>query len=130
MLDSLQWREEDMFDRIKALVDRWHDLREVESLTDRDLEDLGMSRAQVLHFTRMPYDVADRVAHMAAVFGLTEDELQKDYGAYLDLLDTCGGCTERGPCARILASGQASPDRCLFCPNAPAFAAAAAGSAG
>ena len=36
-----------MLERIRALVDRWRELKEIDALTDRDLDDLGMTRAQV-----------------------------------------------------------------------------------
>ena len=63
-----------MFERIKALMERWHETKEINELSDRDLSDLGMSREQVQAFSRMPRDIADRVKHMAAVFGLSEAE--------------------------------------------------------
>ena len=36
-----------MFDRIKALTHRWQDLKEIAQLSQRDLDDLGMTRDQV-----------------------------------------------------------------------------------
>ena len=56
-----------MLARIRALIDRWQQLKTLDALTDRDLADLGMSRAQVEAFIRMPPDVPDRVARMAAI---------------------------------------------------------------
>ena len=53
-----------MFDRIKALTHRWQDLKEIAQLSQRDLDDLGMTRDQVEAFARMPQDVPDRVRAM------------------------------------------------------------------
>jgi uncharacterized protein YjiS (DUF1127 family) len=114
-----------MFERIKALVEKWRDLKEVDGLTDRDLDDLGMSRDQVQRFVRMPTDIADRVGHMAAIFGLDAADLQRNQQAYIDLLETCGTCTARAACSRVLDMGAAAkPEDCSFCRNAANFAAA------
>lgn len=112
-----------MFERIKSLVDHWHQMNEVESLTARDLDDLGMTREQVLAFVRMPHDVPDRVAAMAHIFGLSEKQIKADHDAYVDLLYTCGNCKERGACALVLERGDLSrPSDADFCMNKHNFA--------
>lgn len=116
-----------MLERLKELSARWREIKEVEALTDRDLDDLGMSRAQIEAFARMPRDTADRMAHMAANFGITEDALKEDHALYLELLGTCGNCRDRATCALVLAKGDlARPSDCAFCPNATSFAGIAA----
>lgn len=116
-----------MLERLRELSARWREIKEVGALSDRDLDDLGMSRAQVEAFVRMPRDTADRMAYMAANFGITEDDLKADYAAYLELLGTCGHCQDRAACAVVLAKGDlARPSDCAFCPNASAFAGMAA----
>ena len=113
-----------MFERMKALIARWNELREVSALTDRDLVDLGMSRAQVEAFVRMPHDVPDRVLAMAEIFGLSETEVQADHAQWLELLETCGTCQDRGACKLVLERGELSrPQDCSFCLNAPCFEA-------
>lgn len=116
-----------MFERIKTLMQRWHDIKEINALSDRDLADLGMSRGQVEAFARMPRDISDRVAHMAAVFGLSNAELHMNHEAYLGLLSTCGTCRDRAQCSHVLARGAlATPAEAGFCLNAESFAAQAA----
>lgn len=115
-----------MFERIKALIDRWNEVREVSALTDRDLDDLGMSRAQVEAFVRMPHDVADRVVAMARIFGLSEAEVKADHAEWLELLETCGTCHDRGACKLVLERGELSrPQECSFCLNSHQFEAKA-----
>lgn len=65
-----------MFNRIKTLIQRWNEVRAVSAFSDRDLADLGLSRAQLEAFVRMPDDVPDRVLAMAATFGLSETEVK------------------------------------------------------
>ena len=111
-----------MFNRIKALIERWNEVREVGALSDRDLDDLGMSRAQVEAFVRMPHDVPDRVIAMARIFGLDEAEVKANHAEWLDLLETCGTCHDRGACKLVLERGDLSrPQDCSFCLNAHAF---------
>ena len=120
-----------MFERIKALMERWHDVKEINDLSERDLSDLGMSRDQVQSFARMPRDIADRVKHMAAIFGLSEAALQANHDAYLDILSTCGSCRDRAQCTHLLArSTDASPLEADFCLNAETFTAQAEQPAG
>lgn len=113
-----------MLARIRALIERWQQLKTLDALTDRDLADLGMTRGQVEAFIRMPPDVPDRVARMAAIFGIPEAELKANHTEYLELLGTCAQCRDRGACALVLARGDiARPAEAGFCPNAPAYAA-------
>lgn len=115
-----------MFDRIKTLVHRWRDLKEVASLSDRDLDDLGMTRDQVEAFVRMPQDVPDRVAAMAQIFGLTGAQIKANHDAYIDLLYTCGQCKDRGACRKVLDHAElARPADAGFCRNKTAFEQAA-----
>jgi uncharacterized protein YjiS (DUF1127 family) len=115
-----------MFERIKALMERWHDVKEINELSERDLDDLGMSREQVQAFARMPRDITERVKHMAAIFGLSDAELQVNHDAYLEILSTCGNCRDRTKCAHLLAQGaDASPLEAEFCLNFDTFNARA-----
>ncbi len=113
-----------MFNRIKTLIQRWNEVRAVSAFSDRDLADLGLSRAQLEAFVRMPDDVPDRVLAMAAIFGLSETEVKANHGEWLELLESCGGCRDRGACALVLERGELSrPCDCGFCLNAACFAA-------
>ena len=108
-----------MFDRIKALMARWHDLQEVDAMSDRDLDDLGMTRHQVTLFVQMPKDVPDRVAAMAEIFGLSDAEVKANHARYVEILEVCGTCGYRGACQLVLDRGELSrPIEASFCPNA------------
>ena len=109
-----------MLDRIRALIAHLHDVQEVNSLNDRDLSDLGMSRDQVLAFLRMPHDVTDRVTAMGAIFGIPAADLKRDHAQWVDLLTTCGQCADRARCASVLAGGKDKAEA-SFCPNLPTF---------
>lgn len=112
-----------MFEKIKALHQRRMNFREVANLSNRELDDLGMSRAQIEAFVGMPQDVPDRVTAMARIFGLSDAEIKAEHVQYVDLLSTCGGCKDRKACKSVLSLGdQARPEDAAFCLNATSFA--------
>jgi hypothetical protein len=112
-----------MFDRIRSILHRIEEIREVDEMSDHDLADLGLTRGQLYDFLRMPRDLDARVTAMAAIFGLTGDQLKHDHGIWVDLLSTCGHCTDRAACSALLAEvGSAKSADAHFCPNHDAFA--------
>lgn len=116
-----------MFERIRNLIDRLHEVHEVNALSDRDLDDLGMSRDQVLGFLKMPRDISERVTAMGQIFGVSEVELKRDHAQWVDLLTVCGHCADRAACAHVLAKGTAAvPSDAQFCGNRTSFADIAA----
>jgi uncharacterized protein YjiS (DUF1127 family) len=111
-----------MLNRIRALIHRLQEAVEIEALTDRDLDDLGMSRAQLRDFLQMPQDITERVTAMGAIFGVPEAALRRDHAQWVELLSTCGHCADRGACAKVLANGSsANQSDAPFCGNRHAF---------
>ena len=115
-----------MLERLREMLDQWRRVDEIERLSDRDLSELGMGREDLIALARMPGDVRDRVLAMAALHGLSADQVMRDRAEYLGFYQTCGNCHERGHCAEVLASGAAGAEDCGFCPNAADYAAKAA----
>ncbi|MEH7828203.1 DUF6455 family protein [Gemmobacter denitrificans] len=117
-----------MRERLQTLFAKWRSLTEIEALTERDLTDIGLNRAQIEDFVRMPADTTARMARMAAIFGLTVEDLKRDHGAWLDRVQTCGHCGERRRCSQVLEQADAaSPAQAGFCPNAADYAALSEG---
>lgn len=111
-----------MLTRIRALLDRWHELNAVDELDDRDLDDLGLTRSQLRELVAIPADVPARVARMAALFGIPETALQENRADYLGLLGTCQHCRDARTCTRKFETGAiASPAQANFCPNAAIY---------
>ena len=116
-----------MFTRIKTLMTRWQDAQEIDAMTARELDDLGMTRDQVLAFSRMPPDIADRITHMAAIFGLSDADLHRNQQDYRDILSTCSTCRDRAKCSHLLARGtDVWPSEASFCLNVEVFESRAA----
>lgn len=111
-----------MIEALKAMIERHREAKAVEALTERDLADLGMTRSQVLHFMQMPPDTPDRVLAMARVFGLSEGEMKRNHSEWLDAVEVCAACQDRGACALVLSKGDlANPRDAAFCPNHQTF---------
>lgn len=116
-----------MRERLLALFARWRALQEIGAMSERDLADLGMTRDQILDFASVPADTEQRMATMAGIFGLSLDEVRREYATYLDMVQTCGHCGARRQCADTLAHADESrPEDCGFCPNARDYADRAA----
>lgn len=119
-----------MFERIRQIFDRWHALEELAQMSDSDLHDLGVTRDQALTLATMPRDVPQRLRTMAAIFGLTEDDLHRDHATWLEVTETCANCGARPACRRMLDreavfEGSVLPGEVAFCPNAQTYRAMA-----
>ncbi|MBI1218389.1 MAG: DUF1127 domain-containing protein [Rhodobacteraceae bacterium] len=106
-----------MLDRLKALLEHRRELHEIAQMDARDLEDVGLSRGQLLQIVATPDEVAERMARMAARHGLTAVELEEYRQDYAHLLATCAQCHSTGACTHFLADPAASADQATFCPN-------------
>lgn len=110
-----------MIDRLRALFRRSRDLNDLNAMSDHELADLGVSRAQAMDLARLPDDVPGRVAAMARLFGLTEDQLSADRDVWHALVQTCNHCEQLPKCARFMAAEASYAEDALFCPNRRAF---------
>jgi hypothetical protein len=119
-----------MLNQIRRFLDRLDQRKQVDALSDHDLYDLGMTRAQVIAFATMPADVPDRVTAMATIFGIPAKDLKSNRADYLELLGSCADCRQRAKCARLLDDAHhAQPAEATFCPNAALYTAQAAHAA-
>lgn len=121
-MDTANPAEASMFTRLRSYMKRQQDMAEINALTERDLNDLALTREQLRTFVSMPVDVSERVQAMAAIFGLSGPQVKRDRGLWLDLQACCGTCNERKNCTEVLERGELSrPRDAGFCPNAADF---------
>lgn len=108
--------------RLRALIDRWHELTAVDDLAEHELQDIGLSRSQLRDLVAIPADVPARVARMAAIFGIPDAAWEENRASYLDLIGTCQHCRDAKTCACTFETGTLStPAQAAFCPNAPRY---------
>ena len=111
-----------MLAELQRIFRRHRDLDAVAALTDRELADIGLSREQALHLAALPKDVPERVIAMARIFGVPEDELQRNRAEWMDMLQVCDTCQHLPACQHLLFLEEfAMPESAGFCPNKPVF---------
>lgn len=111
---------------LHAWKDRHDQHAALAQLTDREIADMGLDRAEALALIDGPADIPDRVADMASVFGLPPDAVQRSRDVALDIFQTCANCPDRDACARGLAGDAAARAAAAAdCPNRATFQALA-----
>ena len=112
---------------LHAWKDRHDQHAALAQLTDRDISDMGLDRAEAMALIDGPADIPERVADMASVFGLPVDAVQRSRAVALDMFQTCANCPDREGCARGLAGDAAARAAVAAdCPNRATFQAMAA----
>ena len=103
-------------------VGRWlqkHQERQyLHRLTDLELKDAGLSRADFMTALAAPADTRQRMLSMAAAYGLPGVALDNEHWRALDIARACGQCGERAKCRRWLTGLEQNYDPATFCPNA------------
>ena len=111
--------------RLRGFVAAWQErrtlARELSSLDDRELSDIGLMRWQVPVFVKA-HPTADRLlAEMLARLGLEADEALNSRLLHDDVYRSCALCREHGRCRRWLSTAGAVAAAPAFCPNAWTF---------
>jgi hypothetical protein len=116
-----------MLDHLSHILHRWTALSVTGGPTDRDLADLGLTRDQADRLAHLPRAVPERMAAMAAIFGLSQAELEASRDDWLAFAETCADCRHKGACRSTLAKGPAAlRTETDFCPNAAQYASLSA----
>lgn len=115
-----------MMERFLRAFRRSRDLGDLLAMSDTELADLGITRAQALALNALPDDVPARVRAMGHVFGLSDDMLLADADRWHALLNSCNQCSGLPACRRFMAREEPGAPRDVdFCPNSAAFRALA-----
>jgi uncharacterized protein YjiS (DUF1127 family) len=106
--------------RVAHAVTVWQERAELErelmSLDDAALADLGLVRGQIRHLVAAHPSAATQLDQMLTRIGLSE-EAAADHQLHDDLYRTCIMCTERTRCRNWLASAKGRESYRAFCPN-------------
>ncbi|MEO1680846.1 MAG: hypothetical protein AAFU80_22085 [Pseudomonadota bacterium] len=93
-------------------------------LSDEELADLGLSRVDYAVLCETHVGSHQRMAAMAARFGLTLDEVLADEALGAEATALCGHCADASTCRMAIAGEAEFPVG--RCPNAETYAALAA----
>jgi hypothetical protein len=104
-------------------VGKWfQDRQYLQCLSDVQLPDIGISRADLMAAMAAPKDTPERMQSMAAAHGLPRDAVDKEHWRSLDIARACGQCRERAICKRWLNGQEGKIGADAFCPNAKHYA--------
>ena len=92
-----------------------------EHVSDRELADLGLSRADLEGLRAGTPGAQERIRAMAADFGVTPETLAANRHLSLHLAEICGHCSAAQTCQKVLKTGAALPHD--ECPNASIYEA-------
>jgi uncharacterized protein YjiS (DUF1127 family) len=108
----------------RVITERFHQneaLRELAALTDRQLEDIGLQRRDLVLAVAGAAEAPERVGMMASRLGVQAESLEKRRPLVNEMVKRCAVCRAKVLCAWWLAEGGAEDAYREFCPNAGAF---------
>jgi len=95
--------------------------RDRDYLASLEAPDFGVARADALDLLNGRSDTRERLLTMAARFGLSPEDIDRDRQTSVDIARACGRCRTEKICRDYLA-GKRDLSPCGFCPNAEKYA--------
>ena len=90
-------------------------------LAGLETTDFGVARSDALDLLDGRSDARERLLAMAARFGLSAEDIDRDRQTSVDIARACGRCRTERICRDYLA-GKRDLSPCGFCPNAERYA--------
>ena len=115
-----------MLEALKDKLQRRRDLREVEAMTETDLADIGLSRAELEDMVTTDGTVVARQMEMAWRHGVTNQIFGLARHDHVEIVRRCRDCGATDECRSFLADPSRPASEATFCPNAKAYDALAA----
>ena len=110
-----------MLERLKGMFERNRQMRQIDGMDARDLNDIGLERTELEMLVQTPPDVFERQSEMARRFDLQDSDFGADRHDYALVVDRCAHCGAAGECREFLAAPDAKPADATFCPNAELY---------
>ena len=111
-----------MKDRFLKMFRRSRDLNTIAEMSDAQLADMGVSRAQALALAAVEDSVPVRLTKMARAQHVPDAVLGKDRDSWHELVHRCADCHDVPACERYLARDEGMDDAVVaFCPNMAMF---------
>ena len=108
---------------IKTWLQRQNEQAYLAGLSGPACADVGLSREDLLKFSKCGSEVRNRLLTMALAHGVRPAQIDADRWRQVDIARTCAQCTEQRKCKRWLQSMDQDPSETGFCPNIPHFEA-------
>lgn len=110
-----------MFNYLKTFRDRVRSNREIDSLDDRALADIGISRFGLRNLSSTSQLVIRRLTAMATRQNTDHTALLGDLQNLSFVVERCKNCGQARTCAKFLADPSVDADHATFCPNLGEF---------
>ena len=107
-----------MFERLKGMIERNRQLREIEGMVARDLGDMGVERDELSALIQTPAEVLARQSEMARKFDLEDSDFGPHRHDHALVVERCACCGAAAECRRFLADPASTAEAAVFCPNA------------
>ena len=108
----------------RILSNRLHrsrDHEELAALDDRQLEDIGIQRGELMLVVAGAADASERIGIMASRLGIEPEALEARKPLLNEMTKRCAACRTKLLCAWWLAEGGGDDAFREFCPNAGRF---------
>ncbi|MDE3027726.1 MAG: DUF1127 domain-containing protein [Paracoccaceae bacterium] len=115
-----------MFELLKEKLAQAREVREIEAMDPRELDEIGLSRDDLINIAETPNAVCRRMEAMAAVHGIDAETMNQNRVDYGQLLAKCRHCGQTAHCADFLGDANVAGDGAEFCPNHSDYVALAA----
>lgn len=106
---------------LKDMRERRRAVREVDTLSPRDLEEVGLTRGELRELVQTPGEIITRQMEMAFRHGLTDRDFAKHRHDYAAMVLICRDCRSVDTCRHFLAAPNAPLTEATFCPNAESY---------
>lgn len=110
-----------MLDYLKTVRDRMRSNREIDSLDDRVLMELGISRYALRKLSATSQTVMRRFTAMSSRQNVAPTALSSDMQNMSVLVERCRNCGNTRACAEFLDDSSVGSERAAFCPNFAEF---------
>ena len=107
---------------VKGWIDRVQAENTLAQMSQRDVADLGLSRADLRDVLDLPSDTAGRMERVAVAYDVSGWQAKAGRVQALEMIRVCGHCDQRDKCRRALQD--AAPKTMAtfdFCPNQHAY---------
>ena len=105
--------------KLKTALRRLLDIQQDTQMNEAELADLGLSGADVLALETGVPGARARMEMMAAQFGISATDMDRDRSTALDLAKTCAQCGEAHRCMRSIEAGVPLDE--ARCPNVKSY---------
>lgn len=110
-----------------AWAEDHHREQAIARMPQAELDEMGLTRADLAAMIRMPDEHLNRMARMADLFEVPQGALDRAPDLRREVTRTCAKCSENSLCRKEMSHGTTVERAEMFCPNAQTWQSLAMG---